>query len=450
MTTCSFVKRLTSVLQALALTASLMAPMAAKAANDDVLLELRPHCDAEDVETENVFGGSVPVIDGIMTPTDGTCYSYPVKDPTSRQTGVLEEGDELDMDLVIVNPDRKAISRVSGWIAYDPTILKGEDIEISSVFGIPTPGESDFDEDNAVIKIGASTANPAKSAVIKVARIKMKVVDVPANQTVLSFDDISSSTDSKVAVISGEGAQETNLLPSTLGSLVVRLAAKAEASSSAKSSKAAQQASSIMVSSQTVVVPPASISSSSVATQESSSSSTMSSTASVASSVTSVPSNTSFTLLQVQNLRATTEGSSVFLAWDALESSDLRGYNVYYGTTSGKYIQRRSVDSSTTNLTLRGLVENTRYYFAVRAVNSKNQESQFSREVGITIGKPETSTNPLAASAVTDKGPMGSPPKNDGNISGESGPTSVWLIVLGACATIGTVLAFKRQFIAHS
>ena len=38
----------------------------------------------------------------------------------------------------------------------------------------------------------------------------------------------------------------------------------------------------------------------------------------------------------------------MYLGWEGLNSSQLKAYNVYYGTTSGKYIQRRSIDNSTT------------------------------------------------------------------------------------------------------
>lgn len=166
------------------------------------------------------------------------------------------------------------------------------------------------------------------------------------------------------------------------------------------------------------------------------------------SSAQTIPSDTTFTLLQVQNLRATTEGTAVFLAWDPLPSAELTGYNVYYGTTSGKYIQRRSIDSTSTTLTVRGLMEGQTYYFAVRGVNGKSQETQFSKEVGIRVGYPETSTNPLAASAVTDKGPKGTPPKTGGTIAGDSGTSSVYILFFAACGVIGTLMAFRRQIVA--
>lgn len=117
------------------------------------------------------------------------------------------------------------------------------------------------------------------------------------------------------------------------------------------------------------------------------------------------PKTTVFNLLQVLGLRVTTDGSSVFLVWDHLPSSELAGYNVYYGTVSGQYIQRRSVDKAANSLTIRALPVGTTYYFAVRAVNAAGEETVFSQEVGVSVGNPRTSTAPFNASTLTTKTP---------------------------------------------
>lgn len=431
----SFKRRLLSIIQTLAIAAGALFPLAAEA-DDGVLLELRPHCDKDGEDLENLFGGPMPDSE-YMTELaeDGKCFSFPEKDETRRQTAILEAGEELDMDLVILNPDRKPVSRVRGWIAYDPDALEVTEVELSSSFPIPTPGEEEVDEENGVIKIGASAQGPASAAIIKVARVKVTVKSpIVSDSTMLSFDRVTDDADSKAAVVTQENGEERNILSEDSQSLVVRLSFEgAGSSSSVDAGSSSSEARS----------------SDPVSSQQGGESSMASDGEGMSSTASSVPvSTTAFTLLQVLNLRATTEGSSVFLAWDALEAPDLRGYNVYYGTTSGRYIQRRSVDSASTTLTLRGLVEGTTYYIAVRGVNGKNQESQFSREVGITVGQPETSTSPLAASAINN-GPGGQAPGNGGTIAGESGSSSLFLIVFGACALIGTAFAFKRQLITH-
>lgn len=141
----------------------------------------------------------------------------------------------------------------------------------------------------------------------------------------------------------------------------------------------------------------------------------------------------------------------MFLAWDALQSSQLKGYNVYYGTTAGRYIQRKTVDAGTNGLAIRALPVATAYYFAVRAVNVSDEESAFSQEVAVTVGDPTTSTAPLAPGDVSPiENPLGGNLNGDTPVPGATGgPFWVVLLVM-ASAVIGTFLAFRRQLVVST
>ncbi len=164
-------------------------------------------------------------------------------------------------------------------------------------------------------------------------------------------------------------------------------------------------------------------------------------TGATTSAPSSIATNSVFTMLQVQGARVTTEGSSVFLAWDTLPSSEIIGYNVYYGTTMGSYIQRRGVDKSATSITIRALPVATTYYFAVRGVNAAGKETDFSQEVAVSVGNPRTSTSPLNANSL----PTNTPTTN-GDISGQTGTSTVLIAFLLISALTGTMLAFRRQW----
>ena len=71
--------------------------------------------------------------------------------------------------------------------------------------------------------------------------------------------------------------------------------------------------------------------------------------------------------------------SSVTLAWDPSVSTNVAGYNVYYGAISRTYTNVVSAGSSTT-ATISGLVPNTIYYFAATAYDTDGIESDFSIE----------------------------------------------------------------------
>jgi Domain of unknown function (DUF4082)/Bacterial Ig domain/Bacterial Ig-like domain (group 2)/Fibronectin type III domain len=99
---------------------------------------------------------------------------------------------------------------------------------------------------------------------------------------------------------------------------------------------------------------------------------------------------------------------NVTLAWNASPSSDVTGYRVYYGASSGNYSNSVVVGNVTTN-TVPGLASGATYFFAVTAYNAIGLESLFSNEIGYTV--PSTNTSPLmtiwpstAAPAIADNG----------------------------------------------
>ncbi len=415
-----------SYVSALVLTAILCPSLAFASGN--ATFEFSPHCEGEE-DLENVFGGPSPDVKGMTKLTEGTCHSFEVRDPSSLQTNVLKTGDTLDLDLIINNPDQKSINRFRAWISYDPTILEVMDFAISNKFPVPTPGEAGYSQEDGEIKISGTAESAQKSSKIKVAHIKFRVLADSYDGTPLTFIEATGNTDSKTGVFEGTAPAEQNILSTTIGSLFVRLSGTAtDGSNSSTANGGSNGGAQVSQNSSSLLPHEAAISASSMAMTSSSASSVASKT-------------TIFTMLQVLGLRVTTDGSSVFLVWDHLPSADLAGYNVYYGTVSGQYIQRRSVDKAANSLTIRALPVGTTYYFAVRAVNAAGEETVFSQEVGVSVGNPRTSTAPFNASTLTTKTPT-----TGGELSGETGLPSALVMLLGASAAIGTFIAFRRQF----
>jgi len=68
------------------------------------------------------------------------------------------------------------------------------------------------------------------------------------------------------------------------------------------------------------------------------------------------------------------------LVWDANQETDLAGYKVYYGTSSGEYIDSIDVEDVTA-YRLDNLLEEVTYYVAVTAYDTSGNESDFSEEV---------------------------------------------------------------------
>ena len=84
-------------------------------------------------------------------------------------------------------------------------------------------------------------------------------------------------------------------------------------------------------------------------------------------------------------LSSLAQGSqSLTLSWNPSPDTNVVGYNVYSGTSSGNYSSRISV-GNTTHATIVGLQEGYTYFFAVTAVNCVGQESLPSNEVSYTV-----------------------------------------------------------------
>ncbi|TSC58983.1 MAG: hypothetical protein Greene041619_164 [Candidatus Peregrinibacteria bacterium Greene0416_19] len=368
------------------------------------LLLLRPHCEA----AEDLPSPSPSIADFVRQGT-GQCTNYPVQDPQTQRTPPLTPESILDMDLFIYNADRKPVHQVRAWLSYDPQILEGVLITPGSDFPLLTPGEADFAVGEGQLRLGltAETGKDPSAGLIVVARIQFRVKQGSDAGTPIAFHDLQPSVAGHTYITTADDPERT-LLPPVLGTLLVITSATQETTPSTP--------------------PPPPPPAPSQPPEE----------------------RTDFTLLQVQNVRIGTEGSTLYLAWDPIQSGRVAGYNIYYGTEKGRYIQRRSVAADAHATTLRGFVPGTLYYIGVRAVSMENEESAFSREVAIRVGDPRTSTSPLGIRSTRDQTAPDNPLLDGAGVPGESGASSWFIMFFLLSAGCGTVFAFRRQWVAQS
>lgn len=413
-------------------------PSVALAQTSDTMLTLMPHC----TETNRSL-----------------CEQFDVIDASHLTTKKLAVGDLLDLDIVLSTASPSNIETVRTWLKYDPAVLEARSIELTEAVPSPFPGERDIEKSLGLVKIGGSVNGKVTGADTTLARVTFRVLATTSNtevsfngytangqgQTYVNgkdtpggpsdegllpaapcFDAILGCGDTTVPLLGGEPSKLTVVLND--GSSVIPTANAQGTSSSSTSSTSSALSSSVAISS--------SVSSQSSVTLQ--------------SSVSTTGMGSAFDLLQVQNVQVTTRNQDVFLGWQELKSSELKGYNVYYGTVSGRYIQRKSLPASATSLVLRDLEPNTTYFLAIRAFNMADAESAFSQEVSVTVGKPETSTSPLTT-IVSDTTAPDNPVETKGGttITGETGTGDTLLLLVLISAAIGTAFAFHRQLLLH-
>ncbi len=76
--------------------------------------------------------------------------------------------------------------------------------------------------------------------------------------------------------------------------------------------------------------------------------------------------------------------ADVSLSWQASSSTNVTGYNIYYGTASGNYTGKIMAGNVTTT-TISNLAAGTTYYFSATALDSNGNESGFSNETRFLV-----------------------------------------------------------------
>ncbi len=82
----------------------------------------------------------------------------------------------------------------------------------------------------------------------------------------------------------------------------------------------------------------------------------------------------------------TSRADSVKISWAAGSSSQVAGYKIFQGTSSGHYTKSVTVSKTATSTTIIGLVTGTTYYFAATSYDSKGNQSAYSDEIVFTAG----------------------------------------------------------------
>jgi hypothetical protein len=92
--------------------------------------------------------------------------------------------------------------------------------------------------------------------------------------------------------------------------------------------------------------------------------------------------------------------ASATIGWTPSPSSNVAGYYIYYGTSSGNYTSVVPV-SNVTNVTISGLTSGLTYYFAATSYDSSYNQSAFSPEISAVVGSTGSVAATLTSTALS-------------------------------------------------
>lgn len=301
-------------------------------------------------------------------------------------------GDEFDVDIMLKNPGLQNVISVRAWLTFNPDILEGVGINTDdSPFTLSAPGETEFSQNEGRVKLGRSNISGGFSeAEVKVATVRFKV------KTPYAVEALIEAYDYQVTEL---GHTSVNIIDQ--GFPVNILSEEPEAVRVNLNPGAAPYESEDATPTQTEVT---------------------------------VTGFGFADLMRPQNLRVITGPGYVDLKWDLSDEPDLRGYNLYYGKTSGQYTRRRTL-GPVSQYRLDGLHNNEVYYFAITAYDDQSRESDYSDEVAVIINMPLSSTAPFEDFSASLLAQIPTQPQN--------GPLVGWLAF--SAFGLGGTLAFRKK-----
>ena len=295
-------------------------------------------------------------------------------------------GQEFTVDIILKNPSLQNIISVRTWLEYDPDLLEGLKIDTEGTpFSLSAPGENEFSPKEGWVKIGRSNISGGfNEAQTKVATVHFKVKSTAKQTANLSSYDYQTSELGHTSINIIDEGFPVNILSTKPKSTAIML--NGAASESVQETQNPSLGQNTMDSSRPL------------------------------------------------NLKVATGSGYADLKWDSSNLSILKGYNIYYGKTSGEYTRRRSVENLN-QYRLEGLNNGETYYFAVTAYDLQNKETDYSDEVAIIINEPLSSTAPFEVLASSALDSVPSQPQN--------GPL-IWWLGFSALG-LGGVLVFRKK-----
>jgi hypothetical protein len=288
----------------------------------------------------------------------------------------LEEGDQFLIDLVVKNPESVGINSVKVDIKYNNTNLNALSIDPNEeLLALSSPGdENQIDEGNGIINIGrAASGQKIFAQEVYVASIKFEVKTSDDTTTQLEYNNFQPGNELSdvvvLAVNEDQGFETVNILVNEPLNLKLNLNPNQDTNDNNSNNDNNQNSDNNDNNNQDF---------------------------DLGSNDDDVTAITPFTEIErPTGLKVNTDNDgNVQLVWNQLNDERVKGYFVYYSTSSGVYLFRRDA-ANTNNHQFSNLEQDRRYFFSVTAYDDLGNESDFANEASVIVGQPGSESNPI-------------------------------------------------------
>ncbi len=313
----------------------------------------------------------------------------------SRLEKKFEVGEKISLRIVIKNPENAPVFSVQSWLKFNSSVLSLSGLnDEESAFDLAAPGEFKVINSKGEVRIGrATTGSSLTDSEIIVADFDVEIKKNP-NLTTLQFLDFKKDSIGKTAVVTIHGNIPANIVETQPKNLVFK---NLKSSAVMVTSKNTQEEKSVNIAinsgnnmgsnntlqnrNQNVDI---AVDNTSVHTSN---------------SVNSVENNedTVTFLSQPTGFRTRTfENGEIQMIWELNQDPKVKGYYLYYSTTSGTYMHRRDMGKTNTYTFDKNFFKKDRkIFFAVQAYSANGTVSDFSNETSVITGNAGSSSHPF-------------------------------------------------------
>lgn len=127
-----------------------------------------------------------------------------VEKKTTLELEAEASGNEVNVRILLKNPEKQPIISTQTWLGYNPNQLKGINIDaVNSNFLLTAPYENKFNTETGIIQIGRSHPKPLTNESILVANLTFEVIDGSNPILIDAFnyqDDVTGNTSVNILV----------------------------------------------------------------------------------------------------------------------------------------------------------------------------------------------------------------------------------------------------------